>query len=406
MTAMSNGMLDLASGGAMIVLEPRAGRAPAWRHWGAAVDLAGLPPLAQARGPASFSFDQDVPFDTAPVGGLGWFGPAALALRDATGAALDVSWTDCDWARTGDGVMIRLEDGLRGLRLVQTILADGQGGFRIGATLTNNGPAAVSLDWLASAALPLPADAARLVSWRGRHNAELVEQNEPMPAHAWVREGRRGLAGHGGPPGVFVLGEGAGHAQGRVHALQLCWSGDSLIRVERDDEGFFTLMAGAHLQPGEVTLSPGELGRARSDRGLFQHGAQRRDARVPRRRARHGALAGWGHAHPQGASQFLGSLLLRSRRSAHPGPGRGGSTDRYRALRARRWLVRGPQRRHRRVGGLDARSRQVSAWPGAAGPQDHRHGHGIRPVGRTGNDQPGQRSLSRASRLGTGHAGP
>uniref|UniRef100_UPI0036D262DE glycoside hydrolase family 36 N-terminal domain-containing protein n=1 Tax=Novosphingobium pokkalii TaxID=1770194 RepID=UPI0036D262DE len=237
MTAMSNGMLDLASGGAMIVLEPRAGRAPAWRHWGAAADLAGLPPLAQARGPASFSFDQDVPFDTAPVGGLGWFGPAALALRDATGAALDVSWTDCDWARTGDGVMIRLEDGLRGLRLVQTILADGQGGFRIGATLTNNGPAAVSLDWLASAALPLPADAARLVSWRGRHNAELVEQNEPMPAHAWLREGRRGLAGHGGPPGVFVLGEGAGHAQGRVHALQLCWSGDSLIRVERDDEG-------------------------------------------------------------------------------------------------------------------------------------------------------------------------
>lgn len=255
---MSNGLLDLASGGAMIVLEPRAGRAPAWRHWGAAVDLVGLPPLAQTRGPASFSFDQDVPFDTAPVAGLGWFGPAALALRDATGAALDVSWTDCDWARTSDGVMIRLQDGLRGLRLVQTILADGQGGFRIGATLTNNGSAPVSLDWLASAALPLPADAARLVSWRGRHNAELVEQNEPMPAHAWVREGRRGLAGHGGPPGVFVLGEGAGHAQGRVHALQLCWSGDSLIRVERDDEGYFTLMAGAHLQPGEVILSPGE----------------------------------------------------------------------------------------------------------------------------------------------------
>jgi alpha-galactosidase len=256
MTAMSNGMLDLASGGAMIVLEPRAGRAPAWRHWGAAVDLAGLPPLAQARGPASFSFDQDVPFDTAPVGGQGWFGPAALALRDATGAALDVSWTD-DWARTGDGVMIRLEDGLRGLRLVQTILADGQGGFRIGATLTNNGPAAVSLDWLASAALPCRQTrrgwcrgaGGTMPNWSSR-----TSRCRRMPGCA-----KGGGAGrHGGPPGVFVLGEGAGHAQGRVHALQLCWSGDSLIRVERDDEGFFTLMAGAHLQPGEVTLSPGE----------------------------------------------------------------------------------------------------------------------------------------------------
>ncbi|NMN04266.1 alpha-galactosidase [Novosphingobium sp. SG919] len=255
---MSPLLLNLTSGAAAIVLEPRAGRAPAWRHWGAFADPAGLPSLADMRGPASFSLDEDVPLDTAPLNGLGWFGPAALRLRDGAGRGIAVAWTDCDWARTSDGAMIRLEDAARGVRLVQTIMGDGRGGFRLAATLTNTGPAPVTLDWLASAVLPLPADATRLVSWRGRHNAELVEQVEPMPAQAWVREGRRGIAGHGGPPGLFVLGEGAGHATGAVHGLQLCWSGDSVIRVERDDEGFFVALAGARLAPGEVVLHPGE----------------------------------------------------------------------------------------------------------------------------------------------------
>lgn len=252
-----SGMFALNSGDAAIVLEPREGRAPVWRHWGAAVDVAGLPPLADARGAASFSFDEDVPLDSAPVGGLGWFGPAAVELRDATGAGMVVSWTNSDVARTDDGLVICLDDTVQGVRLVQTIAADGLGGFRMGATLTNIGPAPIQLDWLASAVLPLPGDAAQLVSWRGRHNAELVQKVEPLPAHAWQREGRRGIAGHGGPAGLFVLGEGAGHATGPVHALQLCWSGDSLIRVERDDEGFFIAMAGARLAPGEVVLAPG-----------------------------------------------------------------------------------------------------------------------------------------------------
>jgi alpha-galactosidase len=97
---------------------------------------------------------------------------------------------------------------------VQTIAADGLGGFRIGATLTNTGPAPIQLDWLASAVLPLPGDAAQLVSWRGRHNAELVEKVEPLPAHAWQREGRRGIAGHGGRPGCSCWAR-AGHAAGR-----------------------------------------------------------------------------------------------------------------------------------------------------------------------------------------------
>ena len=57
---------------------------------------------------------------------------------------------------------------------------------------------------------------------------------------------------------MVVLGEGETHHSGLVHALQLAWSGDSRLSVERDDEGFWLVSAGAVLQPGDVVLGPGE----------------------------------------------------------------------------------------------------------------------------------------------------
>jgi alpha-galactosidase len=57
---------------------------------------------------------------------------------------------------------------------------------------------------------------------------------------------------------VVVLEQGAGQHSGLVHALQLAWSGDSRIAVERDDEGFWVLSAGTIFQPGEAVLGPGE----------------------------------------------------------------------------------------------------------------------------------------------------
>ena len=79
-----------------------------------------------------------------------------------------------------------------------------------------------------------------------------------MPAQTWLREVRRGISGHGGAPGIYALAADAGWDRGEALAMQLCWSGDSRIVIERDDEGFHVLCAGAVLQPGEVVLAPGE----------------------------------------------------------------------------------------------------------------------------------------------------
>ncbi|MBS0481283.1 MAG: alpha-galactosidase [Proteobacteria bacterium] len=254
---MTARLASLHSADASLVLECRGDGPPLWRHLGARVDAAELPSLADTRTPASFSLDRDVPLASAPTGGLGWFGPETLCLRRG-GQRLVVDFTVARVQSEDGAITVLLDDPLAELLLAQRFSLDAGGAFSIDVRLTNTGSDPVTVDWLASALVPLAADSAGLVSWRGRHNAELVEQHEAMPQQAWRREGRRGISGHGGAPGVLVLAEGAGWDRGQVLALQLAWSGDASLSVERDDEGFWMLSAGALLQPGEVILAPGE----------------------------------------------------------------------------------------------------------------------------------------------------
>ena len=240
-----------------LVLECLPTGAPLWRHFGARVEPGMLPPLADTRPAASFSLNQDVPFSTAPPSGLGWFGADALAVR-RRGKICPVQFGWAEVIQLDDALSIRLRDDRAGVLLEQRITLAAGGAFLFNARVENTGADPLAIDWLASALVPLAASSTGLVSWRGRHNAELQECAEPMPAQRWERTARRGISGHGGPPGVVVLGEDGMAHSGLVHALQLAWSGDSQIAAERDDEGFWVLSAGAALAPGEVELATGD----------------------------------------------------------------------------------------------------------------------------------------------------
>lgn len=250
-------MIALHAKDASLVWEARTDAPPLWRHCGLRVSAELLSPLADQRTAASYSMDADVPLDVAPTGGLGWFGPEMLRLRKADGSALPVHFGQADLAQSEGSVRFTLSDILAGVELTLTFAAVCSA-FVCKASLRNIGADSFDVDWLASALVPIPASAQEIVSWRGRHNAELVECHEPMPQQQWLREGRRGLSGHGGPGGLYLLDQGATFDAGVVRALQLAWSGDSRIAVERDDEGFWTLSAGALLRPSEVRLAPGE----------------------------------------------------------------------------------------------------------------------------------------------------
>lgn len=249
--------IALHAGTGSLVWEQRDGAPPLWRHCGPRVSVDAMEALAAQRTAASYSMDADVPLDIAPVGGQGWFGPEMLRVRTADGSALLVSFGQAKVAADAARVCYSLSDELAGVALDLTFETIGAA-FVCRSVVRNIGAGHFDVEWLASAMLPIPASARDILSWRGRHNAELVECREAMPQQAWLREGRRGISGHGGPGGVFLLDEGATFDAGTVRALQLAWSGDSRIAVERDDEGFWLLSAGAVLQPGEVRLAPGE----------------------------------------------------------------------------------------------------------------------------------------------------
>ncbi len=250
-------LFTLATQRAALILEQREDGSVVWRHFGLLVDSAGIPPLADTRTSASFSLDEDVPAQVFAPAGLGWFGAPALDLRH-DGRACTAAFSASDVREEPGALIIVCSDAFAGVEAEQRIEIGAGGTFRFSASVRNTGTAPLRVEALASASFPLPATSAALLSWHGRHNAELVECREPMPEQAWLRETRRGLTGHGGPPGVYVLGEGATHHAGEVHALQLAWSGNARIAVERGDEGDWWLGAAAVLAPGEVVLAPGE----------------------------------------------------------------------------------------------------------------------------------------------------
>ena len=242
-----------------LVLEVRDTGAPIWRHWGGRVaSEVALAPLVNGRSSASFSLDTDLPLTTAPGFGNGWFDrPFVLASRGAQ--HVGVEFDRCVVERNGDALVVRLTDTVARITLDQRFALDpATDVVEASARLTNQGDAPLDLVWLASALLPLPGDCQRVRSFTGRHNAELAETIEPMPAHGWRRENRRGLTGHAGPPGLFVLRDGATAHAGDVFACQLAWSGNHTLAIDRSDEGYWTLQAGVWLAPGEIQLQPGE----------------------------------------------------------------------------------------------------------------------------------------------------
>ncbi|WP_230769990.1 alpha-galactosidase [Sphingomonas sp. Leaf4] len=246
----------LHAGDACVVIEQRGVLPPVWRWWGPRVGTDRLPPIADVRPPASFSLDVDQPLPVVPARGTGWFGPAAL---DAHRAGRSFAhWFETQSVEADDdAITVTLVDRIARITIVQRI-ARTDGALVLSASVVNDGDDLLDIAWLAAGTLPLPADCAAIHSFTGRHNAEFVPHAEAMPAHGWVRENRRGLTGHAGPPGLFVTGPAAGWHAGRVHGAQLAWSGNHRLAIERDDDGVWVLQMGEALAPGEVRLAPGE----------------------------------------------------------------------------------------------------------------------------------------------------
>jgi alpha-galactosidase len=129
------------------------------------------------------------------------------------------------------------------------------GAIRARHSLTNTGSTSYLLEGL-EVTLPLPDAFAEMLDFTGRHERERVPQRQPIRDGLWLRENRHGRPGYDSASVLVAGAEGFGFTHGDVLAVHVGWSGNSVLRVERDSALAATIGGGELLLPGEITLGP------------------------------------------------------------------------------------------------------------------------------------------------------
>ena len=267
-------MLRLDGADATLVLALREGP-PAIVYWGPrladAADLALINALATPGVPPG-TLDGGEPFNLVPEAGRGFSGHPALELHRADGGFV-TQLRQVAIGLSAGVATFELVDDLAGVELTLTAALDpatGVASFR--GRLVNTGPDALALDWMAPAALPLPAD--ELMLFDGRWNQEFRTVRERLLTGLVVKENRTGRTSHHAPPFAVAGEAGFGERHGVVLGLHLAWSGNARLLFERTKSGVLQAQAGELFLPGEMVLAPGEayetpiLYAARSEVGL------------------------------------------------------------------------------------------------------------------------------------------
>ena len=249
-------LITLHGAGCSLVIECPDGAPPLWRYWGPrlADGFASGSALGETRPLPSFTLDNAPPFELFPTFGLGWCGQSALlAHREGQDFAQRVGAAEVTWI-DAQTVRLELRDDVAKLAVALTLALDPLSDvLTVSTTLTNLGEAVLDVQWLASAALPLPDDAAKVRSYSGRHNSEFILCEEPLGRAIWRKENRRGLTSHDAFPGAVVM-----LPTGTAFGAQLAWSGNHAQSIEWLDDGRYQWQMGVWLAPGEGRLGPGE----------------------------------------------------------------------------------------------------------------------------------------------------
>ena len=243
-----------------IVLECDTHEAPIWRYWGARLPDATLPPTslrsARPAPPASLEFDQ--PLTIAPTFGNGWFGQAAL-LAHRNGQQFAHAWNRCNVDQAHPQVLhITLFDTVAAIRLIiQITLAATTDVLEISSCLHNDSTtetAALTVQWLAAATLPLPNTSTHVNSYVGQWANEFQAQTDALSRSTWRRENTRGRTSHDCFPAATI----SSTQNNAVFGAHLAWSGNHTQSIEWQHDGNYQWQLGECLAPGEIQLLHGE----------------------------------------------------------------------------------------------------------------------------------------------------
>jgi alpha-galactosidase len=269
----------LRAAGVSLVLDWSGPGLPHVPYWGPdlgrpdASQLAAMALLA-GRPRVSDSPDELAPVELLPAHASGWMGlPGILGSRDGADWSPLLSLTDVrvdvsppatedpaagtDGGGPGGRIEIDASDAAAGLGVRIEVELTAQGLVRLRAHLRNAGATAYQVDGV-HLALPVPSRTTELLDLTGRHLRERAPQLTPFALGQRVQDNRRGRTGADATLILAATTPGTGFRSGECWGMHVGWSGNHRTYAERLPAGDSVLGAGELLQPGEVSLAPGE----------------------------------------------------------------------------------------------------------------------------------------------------
>ncbi|MCL2780566.1 MAG: alpha-galactosidase, partial [Actinomycetia bacterium] len=149
------------------------------------------------------------------------------------------------------------EDPHAGLALRTELEPMRGGAVRARHTVRNIGSSDYFLDGL-EVTVPVPDQFTELLDFTGRHLGERRPQRHQLVDGLWLREVRRGRTSLESPTVLIAGRPGFSFGGGELLAAHVAFSGNTVLRAERDPHEGTTIGGGELLLPGEVILEPGQ----------------------------------------------------------------------------------------------------------------------------------------------------
>ncbi len=202
--------------------------------------------------------DAVTPLSLFPQASTGYTGSPALNGH-RNGAAFAHAMRTRSVSQEENALIIELQDDQAGLAVELSLSLDEHSDVAsMSTTLKNIADTPYTVDWLASATLPLPSPYRQCMSQHGRWGLENQTHRRHIAPGRIDISNLHGRTSHEHAPALICGTDGFGVNGGDVMFAQLAWSGNFSLRVERLSNGVISLQAGVLNLPGEVILQPGE----------------------------------------------------------------------------------------------------------------------------------------------------
>jgi len=256
--AASNGELVHLTDGHSSLLLSSDGGMPQLVHWGAPLgDVDERLLRAVERPVPRGGLDVDPPLGLVAEASVGWFGTPGVEGHRPDGGDFAPQFRIDSTESTPTTARFELTDASASLGMSIAVTLHPSGVATFAVSLVNNGVSAYALEAL-RVSLPVPAQAAELLTVGGRWTNEFLQTRTPWIANCLTIENRRGHTSHERVGAVFAGTPGFAEHRGEVWAAHIGWSGNYEIVCDGVTDARRVLHLGELLAAGEVELTPGE----------------------------------------------------------------------------------------------------------------------------------------------------